>query len=67
MLTDQGLCRVFNAEDIDEIFASTKYLDTLLKHFSQGHNFTVKDMNIKGQGPGYAVRLVLDAQEYMRE
>ena len=66
ILTDFGLCRVINSRDVEDLFQSSEYMDAFNENFVDV-GLGVKGMMIRGKGPIFATRLVLDAQQFMRE
>ena len=44
---------------------SLRYMSALLHNLVPKGNFSMTDLNIKGHGNGFTVRLVLDVQDYM--
>ena len=65
MLTDQGLCRTINAQDINDLYVNTEFMDALTENIV-ANNQSIKGYKIKGRGSSYSVRLVVDVQEYLR-
>ena len=50
---------------MEAIYRESDSIDAMLENFVPNGD-AVKGMMIRGQGSGYAVRLVLDTQQFMR-